>query len=88
MSSGFSSTKILALDAINHGAKMLSCVLHLDYVEVAFESQCAEGKERITCRALRYAAQVCLGQVILIAREEIEILCPFKDHLSFSELNN
>lgn len=54
--SGFSFTKMLTLDAINHGAKMLSYVLHLDYIEVSFEPQCAVGKERIMCRALRYAA--------------------------------
>lgn len=54
---------------------------------MAFEFQWAVGKEHFVCEALRYAAQVCPGQIILIAREEIEILCPFVDHPSFSELS-
>lgn len=67
---------------------MLICVfLHFGHVEMAFEIQWAVGKESFTCKALRYAAQVCLGQIILIACEEIEILCPFRDHPSLAELS-
>lgn len=65
----------------------LSCLLYFGQVEVAFESQRAAGKQSFMCRALRYAAQFCLGQIMLIACEEIEILCPFRDHPSFSELS-
>lgn len=54
---------------------------------MAFEFQWAVGKENFACKALRYAAQVCLGQIILIASEEIKIICPFVDHPSFSELS-
>lgn len=55
---------------------------------MAFEYQWAVGKESFTRRALRCVVQVCLGQVILIACEEIEILRPFRDHPSFSELSS
>lgn len=54
---------------------------------MAFEFQWAVGKESFMCRALRYAVRVCLAPIILIACEEIEILFPFRDHPSFSELS-